>query len=260
MPARFSDADFDTLAEHLQFCLDNIRHPECTLEEAGRWYEEAAQTMRGHAILRLLIDADPDGFANDLVMSGQARRGWLRRCQREKYEDHFLALSRSGSLVDCIAADDTTLAAEILRLSPSSFRKGDEYEDDFWYQRLLGQLAAGAPVAERQKSLDALGRVADPDSARLAAATALAGPDARAFPEAFTALLRERGAENTEDEGLAQEDVGRALETKVFVEGVAVLKLARKAGIPTEQEYPMCPEMALGPHVPADPPDEFLTP
>lgn len=260
MSARISESDFDTLAEHVQFCLDNLRHPECTLEEAGRWYEEAAEAMRGHAILRLLIDADPDGFANDLVMSGQARRGWLRRCQREKYEDHFLALSRSGSLVDCIAADAPTLAAEILRLSPASFRKGDEYEDDFWYQRFLGQLATGAPPAERQKSLDALGRAAEPDSARLAVATALAASDARAFPEAFAALLRDREAENAEEEGLAQEDVTRSLETKVFVEGVAVLKLARKAGIPTEDEYPMCPELALGPHAPPDPPDEFLTP
>jgi hypothetical protein len=260
MPARFTEADFDTLADQVQFCLENIRHPESTLAEAGRFYEEAAQALRGHAILRLLIDADADGFANDLIMSGQSRRGWLRRCARQKYEDHFLALSRSGSLLDCIAADALGLAGEILQLSPSSFRKNDEYEDDFWYQRLLGQLAVGAPAAERQKSLDALARAADPVSARLAIARALSTPDAVAFPDAFAALLRERETENQEDEGLAQEDVARALETKVFVEGVAVLKLARRARIPTEDEYPMCPELALGSHAPTDPADEFLAP
>ena len=106
-----------------------------TLELAGRFYEEAAEALRAHAILRLLVDADGNGFSNDLVMSGHARRAWLRRCARDQYADYFLALSRSGSMFDAMAGDDFQLAAEIFRLSPAASARG---------RRIRGRLLVAA--------------------------------------------------------------------------------------------------------------------
>src|SRR5919106_2531094 len=110
---RFGEADFEQLENEIEFCLQNIAHPACKIAEAGRFYEEAAEALRAHGILRLLVDADSRGFSNDLVMSGHARRAFLIRCRREGFSDYFEALSRSGSLFDALAANDLALASEI---------------------------------------------------------------------------------------------------------------------------------------------------
>lgn len=257
---RIDDTAFDLMAEQVAFCLGNIRDPACTLQHAGRFYEEAAEALRAHAILRLLLDANPDGFSNDLVMSGHARRGWLRRCARHQHVDYFLALSRSGSMVDAIAANDFALAAEIFGLSPVAFRMGDEYPDDFWWQRFLGLLVSGAPPAQLDTALEALAVETEGAGARLGLGRALRARDVEAFGEAFDALLAERNEENAGDAPLAEEEVKVAVGAKVFIEGVAVLRLARQAGVSTRLENPMCPALALLPAKAPAPPDEFSAP
>ena len=255
---RITEQDFEEHESQVAFCLGNIRHPQLTLELAGRFYEEAAEVLRAHAILRLLVDADGNGFSNDLVMSGHARRAWLRRCARDQYADYFLALSRSGSMLDAIAGDDLQLAAEIFRLSPTAVRPGDEYEDDFFWQRSLGLLLTGAPRAELDGALAALASAAE--GARSALANALGVRDPSAFDEAFQSFLEEREATNEEEAARAEEEVAIAAGTQVFIEGIAVLKLARHLQIPIADEYPMCPTLALAPRIPATPADEFSPP
>ncbi len=255
---RLSEEDFEQPETHVAFCLGNIRHPNMTLEVAGRFYEEAAEALRAHAILRLLVDANGNGFSNDLVMSGHARRAWLRRCARDQYADYFLALSRSGSMFDALAGDDFPLAAEIFRLSPAAPREGDEYADDFWWQRLVGLLLTGAPHPEVGVALAALALQAD--GARPALGKALEQRDAAAFEEAFHAFLQEREAANEEDAARAEEEVAVAAGTQVFIEGIAIVKLARHLQIPIADEYPMCPTLALVPRGPATPADEFSPP
>lgn len=247
------------LSDQIEFCVANLTHPACTLEHAGRFYEQAAETLRGFAILQLLIHADRRGFSSNLVASGQARRAFLRRCARKGYADHYLAFSRSGSMLDAAAGDDFALAAEVLRMSPASLRRGDEYEDDFWWQRLIGLLIAGAPAPEVAAALSALEGAAEGEGARIAVARALVARDAKAFAEAVESLLGERSAE-VEDDDATDEDPVAAADAHVFIEGIAVLKLARRLGIAIGSEYPMCPTLALLPGKPAAPADEFATP
>lgn len=260
MAVRIGEGSFETLAGHVAFCLENIRHPSTTLAASGRFHEEASEALRAHAILRLLIDADSAGFSNDLVMSGHARRGYLRRCARQGHADYFGALSRSGAMLDAIAGNDRALAAEIFSLSPPEWRKGDEYEEDFCYQRFLGLHLSGAPPVDRSVLLGRFEGAAGGGGARLAICRALDARDARRFEEAFSDLLRTREEEIQEDRSLADEEVAVAVGTKVFIEGVAVLKLARHAGIPIAREYPMCPMLALLPGAPPTPSDEFAAP
>jgi len=257
---RIGEDGFEDLAEQVAFCVGNLRDPACRLEDAGRFYEEAAEALRAHAILRLLLDADGDGFGSDLVMSGHARRGWLRRCARHQHADYFLALSRSGSLLDALAGDDPVLAAEVFSLSPAEYRKGDEYEEDFCWQRFVGLHLTGAPAAEVEALLARFDRVAEGAGARLALARAIHARDGAAFEECFQALLSERHEENENDAARADEEIAVAAGIKVFVEGLAVLKLARRDGLSVAAEYPMCPALALLPRKPASPPDEFAAP
>jgi len=254
---RFGEASFEELEEHISFCLDNLRHPDCTLDEAGRFYEEAAENLRAHAILRILIDANRDGFSNDLVMSGHARRAFLRRCALQKYTDPFLSLSRSGSILDAIAGDDLALADELVRLSPTVWRRGDEYEEDFCHHRFLGLCLTRAPPAECDAVLSRFEHVAGDEDPRLAVCRALQRKNAPAFENAFQGLLRAIEAEIAEDKALASEDLTVAIGTKVSIEGIALLKLARGTGLPISLEYPMCPALTLLPRTPAAPVDEF---
>jgi hypothetical protein len=256
----FGQESFDELAHEVAFCIENLRHPKCQVQLAGRFYEKAAECLRAHAILRLLVDADVDGFANDLAMSGQARRGWLRRCERSHYVDYFCALSRSGAMVDAIAADDITLAREIFALSPVNTLMGDEYEDDFCYQRYLGLYITGATDEERMAHMARYRVAARDDDARVKVCEVLDAADQVEFENAFEALLRARATEIAHDQGLAGEEVVMAIGTKIFVEGIAILKLARNAGLAIAPQYPMCPSLALLPHKPAQPPDEFDQP
>lgn len=90
-------------------------------------------------------------------------------------------------------------------------------------------------------------------------ANALGGRDAAAFDEAFQNFLGEREAANEEEAARAEEEVAIAAGTQVFIEGIAVLKLARHLQIPIADEYPMCPTLAVVLRKPATP-DEFSPP
>jgi hypothetical protein len=255
---RFDEDAFEDLAAEVGFCLDNLRHPDCELKYAGRFYELAAECLRAHAILRLLFDAKGDKFSNDLVMSGQARRAFLRRCRAAGYTNYYAARSRTGSLFDAIAGNDFGLAAEIAHLSPDEFRPGDEYEDDFYYQLYLG-VSVSAPESGRAAILERFAAAAGDNNTRLQVCQALEGHNSAAFAEAFENLLLERKREIAAD-GAAKEDLTVAIGTKIFIEGVALLRLANRSGIPIAPEYAMCPAMALESRNPARPTDEFAHP
>ncbi len=254
---RFERSSVEELADHVDFCLENIHHPRATLEITGRFFEEAADCLRARAILHLLLDADPRSFAEDLTRSGQARRGFLSRCAERGYQDYHLALSRSPSLLDTIAADNFALAGELLQGSPTDWRDGEEYEEDFCYHRFLGLLASSAPPPLLSKHLDRFAGVQQDDETRLAVCRALLDADSAQFALAFEDLLSLREAEVHEDRGLAEEDLGVALGSRVFIEGLAVLKLARRRGLPVEDAYRMCPLLALEALDPGQPVDEF---
>jgi hypothetical protein len=256
----FDEEAFHELAAEVGFCLDNLRHPDCALKYAGRFYEQAAEHLRAHAILRLLFDARPDKFSNDLVMSGQSRRAFLRRCRATEYSDYFTARSRTGSLFDSIAGNDFELAAEIARLSPDRFQNGDEYEDDFFYQKYVGLWTTNADQSERGAALDALEAIADDcGKARADVGRSLEAGDPAKFESSFQNLLRMRTEELATD-GAVKEDVTAAIGANIFIEGVALLKLARHIGVATRDEYPMCPALAVEIRTPIRPPDEFAQP
>jgi hypothetical protein len=256
---QLDDDTLEDLREYVDFNIDNLQDPACTLEYAGRFYEEASEALRAHAILSLLLHADGAAFSSGLVASGHARRAFLLRCARQQYADFYVALSRSGAMLDAVVGNDLSLAGEIFGLSPPAYRKGDEYEDDFQWQCLLGLLLTGAPRPELDDTLGALEKATDGEGERLEVARALLSRDAEAFDEAFRALVSTQQAVN-EEEDASDEEPAAAAGVYVFIEGVAVLKVARRLGIRIEPEYPLCPTLALLDQAPAQPRDAFALP
>ncbi len=252
------------IADEIDFCLVNIEHPECTLDVAGRFYDEMGTSFRAMAISYLLLDADSDAFYAELILSAQARRHYLARCARSGYSDFYGACSRWDPFFDALASKSRALAHDIASLSPGDWaRPGAEYEDDYCYARFLHRfLADDVTRAELVALLGRFERALEgASSPRLDLCKALLEKEQKAFDEAFEALLTDRGIEVEEE---AQRARGRRtsalrllLYRYVFVEGLGILWVAENAGLLTRREYTFCPALARVAMTEPPPVDQF---
>ena len=220
------------------------------LDQAGPLYQEFVENMRAHAILYLLIDAKPEKFFQDLIVSAFAWRHYLRYCAVSKYRDYCGALSRFDPFFDALAGDHVALALELIELGPIDWMQGDEYEEDFCWVRFLGVFAARGNAAgtdldqlltRAEKALQGI------PSGRLEVCRALRAEDSDAFAVAFDGLVIEWVKSCEATELRAEEEPVVAAGTQVFVEGLAVLRLAKRVGISVDQSFPGCPPLAQRP-------------
>jgi hypothetical protein len=238
----------DALSYDIAFHLAGVQNAELPLPELGNLALEVGGKLRAMAILVLLVKADTNAFCHNLIRSGRARERFLLRCKQEGQTAlrHYCA-GRVDPIVDALAAGDLLLARQIVAAGPADFREGVEYEDDFCFAHLLACFAAGLP--DRPAALGLLARLEayleGAASGRLAVCRALFAGDEDELDEALEARLGEREQEIVEDQARGQlEDTGVVATRRVFVEGIALLRLADARGIPTHREYRMCPSLA----------------
>ncbi|PAP75737.1 immunity 49 family protein [Rubrivirga marina] len=228
-------------------------------EVGGAVYNELSERYRNIGVSFLLLDADLDAFAHCLIDSGITRRTLLRRGLPDEPEHAFRA-SFVDPVHDALAVGQLGLAAEIGRLSPATWYEDFEYEEDFVYAHLLFGLAQGADPAPLTALVDrhevALRGVDDP---RNAVCRALIARDEVAFLESFEAFVEAEAARIAEARVASYEFYDFQ---EVSVEGLALLKLAELAGLPTEREYRHCPAWArledYAPYVPQSFPEIAL--
>lgn len=258
----FDESTLEGIANEIDFCMGNIEHPDCSLEFAGRFYDEMGTAERALALLCLMVEGHTDAFYTELVISAYGRKHYLARCLQQNYQDFYAACGRWDAFFDALAARQTDIAIDIADLSPPDWIPDGEYEDDFCYARFLHRLISGnASTAELQALLDRFEQALEgASSARLALCKALWSRNQNDFDQAFADLLSEREAENQEERtGRAQEDVCAALGTYIFVEGLGILWIAESLGLKTKPEYPLCPALARVPMREA-PPADFYPP
>jgi hypothetical protein len=240
------------IAEELEvginFMVDGIQSAAST-EALGRTCNSISAYYRALGICELLIDADVDGFQHQLVRSGQVRKHLLATRQTEKNTvDPAIRSSVVGPFLAALAAHHLDLAREIGILSPKTWFQKDEYEDDFIYARFLYDLAVGRSApGDLAVQLDRFEEVLEGGpSQRLPICRALLARDQAAFDEAFAALLVARRAEvKKEAKTFQAEELTFHPESRVFVEGLALLELATRQGLTTLPEYPpLCPSLA----------------
>jgi Immunity protein 49 len=229
------------------------------ISEIGETCEEIWTYRRGLAILHLLLYGDHRAFLQELARSAQCRRYHLRRCAAQGYTDFYCSSSRSEPYWDALAASCFELARDIAGLSPVNFREGEEYEDDYCYQRFIYQWLDGNLIATPE--LISLiqrfeGALEGAQSPRLDICKSFFERDEEAFTRAFYLLLEERYAQiKREKFGIAEESVCAAAGTYVFIEGLGLLRIAELAGIRIRDEYPLCPllaRLAVVGDIPAD--------
>jgi hypothetical protein len=241
-------SDYGTpLAYDTAFWMAGVKDPTYPLGQLGDLTLEVSAKLRTLAIVALLVKADSDKFYHNLIRSGMARETYLLRCQAEgRLDDHQRASGRYEPLLDVIASGDLELARRIASLSPAEFRAGHEYEDDYCYAQILHRLVQLVPPEpEIVPLLDQFAAYLDgEDSARFDLCQALTNRDQGAFDKAFAALLDERDAQiEAEKERGQLEEPPVIAQRQVFVEGLALLRLAEGRGLATDADYRFCPSL-----------------
>jgi hypothetical protein len=245
------DGAAEILAADIAFWMEGVVDPRSPLEELGAAALAVSARLRALGVVSLLTTNDGNALHHQLVRSGRAWRHYLRRVDAEQAaDDHHHCSGRTEPMLDGIAAGQFDLAREIASLSPERWREGHEYEEDHCVGRLLQilvmpevDLASAAHVIERFQRY-----FTDDERPRLGTLQALLARDQAAFDVAFQASIDAFQRVNARK--LEQGRLGELHEVaaaRVFVEGLAMLRLAEKQGLVTAPEYDLCPRSARAP-------------
>ena len=238
----------EALAYDIAFWMQGLTNPTYPIEQLGKLSLELSDKLRALAIITLLVKGESDFFYHNLIRSGMARETYLQRLKDEGIEDdHHQASGRYEPLLDAIASGDLALAHRIVDLSPTEWRKGHEYEDDYCYAQILHRFIQEIPREQEIPSLleQFEAYLEGQQSARLDICRALIQRDQNAFDEAFVALLDEQESKIDADKTRGQmEDPVIVAKRQVFIEGLAILRLAEGRRLTTQIEYRYCPSLA----------------
>lgn len=239
--------NIEPLAYEIAFwsqALENVDYPN---DQLGGVALEVSERFRTLAIL-LLLTGDATAFCFNLSRSGQARAAYLRRMQQSGIvDDHHQGAGRYPPLVDAISAGDFETALTIADLSPREFLQGHEYEDDYCFGQMLHILVSRTEDTESFISItDRFEKyLGDDADARLGLCIALYNQDQKQFDESFDEFLNERSERIESDKARGQIESSTVVAIRtVYVDGLAVLRLADRANIRTQAEYLYCPSFA----------------
>lgn len=238
----------ELLPYDIAFWISGLKEPNCPFETQGDMSLEVSFKLRALAIILLLVEGETDIFYHNLIRSGILREEYLTRCIREQHlDDHHYASARLRPFFDTVAAGDRALAMRIAAASPLLHRREQEYEDDYCYAQALHRLVQPTPPEHEILPLLTQFEAAleGAPSARLAVCHALTARDQAAFNQAFDDLLDERSEEIKKDIARGQlEDACVVADRRVFIEGLALLRIATSRGLATKPDYPLCPSLA----------------
>lgn len=220
---------------------------------------DLCRDFRRRGIARFLLSAEPSDLFADLVRSGTALAARLRGPRSSQ-----IATSSCEAWFDAVAASDWSSAATIAAGTPDDVVNDWEYEEDFLYMRLLQHLPASGVAGAELKVILARQAVLEPDdpSPRSRCSRALAVGDTEGFVSALEDLISQREqvyAEGMANEVLIEEDW--ATEGYVFVEGLALLRLAALRGHPLEHlSFLFVPDVLRSPRSMAHDQDAWTRP
>lgn len=222
------------------------------MSELGGVFETLSSQLEGLALCHLLEFLDQEQFRENMVRSGHARRFFLRRSRLEgNHQDRHLALSRNRAFLDAVVAGSLTVARDIAVLSPDTWNGTWEYQDDFCFYLALHDVVrepSAFPTAAAHALLDRFASALEGGrSARFDVVEALVRRDPPRFAEALTALLGEEAARIDKDRTSAAVHEGDVLywpNSRISVEGLALLNIADLIRVTVDADFPLCPPLA----------------
>lgn len=241
----------DALAYDIAFWMTAYQNPDYPLDQLGDVTENVTEKLRAVAIIVLLGHGDSDAYYHNLMRSARCRLAYLQRCRAAARErEHHQASSRLGGYLDAVAAADFFTARQIVAVSPTDWFEGHEYEDDYCFAQIAHGLIAAQPDNERLTALferfeKALG---DRKDARLAVTKGIFERNAGEFAAAVEDLVEQRTGEIEADiaRRRIEEPVMMALR-QVYVDGLALLRIAERLKLPLQSDYLYMPSLARVP-------------
>lgn len=214
---------------------------------------EVGRKFRALGIMGLLATGDDSHLHDNLRLSGEYRVDYLQRVvAAQRYDLHHHVRGRVNPVVDLIAAGENSLLASLMALSPSEHHPQREYLPDHCYVNLLAAFSlsmADADSFDRASATTSLEQYeqwldgeTDP---RFEICSAFANNDETAFLDAFHMLLAQRLEHIEEHRATDLDDAIIAAERFIFVEGLALLRIARLRSFTVDQDFALCPRSAL---------------
>jgi hypothetical protein len=238
----------EVLAYDIALWMTAYQDASYPLEQLGDVTESVIAKLRAAAIIVLLTRGDTDGFYHNLMRAARCRLQYLQRCAAEaRQAEHHQCSSRLGGFLAAVAAADYTTARQIIALSPVDWLKGHEYEDDYCYAQLLHGLLAVQPDSPRlQALLQQMDTALDGrEDARLILVKAIVARDQGAFAAAMDAFVAARTNHLDADEARHRiEEPVMLAERHVYVEGLAMLRIAERLGLAVQTDYLYLPSLA----------------
>ena len=200
------------------------------------------QWYRIRGICSLFLDGRPDSFLADLHRSGRAFLHYVARAPMSQK-----VTSRAAPFYDAIASGDWACAREIALHSRLTWNVEAEFEDDFQFVLFLmkrffldGTPAECTAVLGRFEEI--LSGAPDP---HLDLGHAFASDDAERFGSGLAELLENyegRYQKLISDDALGLEEA--ETESKLCVEGLALVKLAETRNFRLDEDYLLIPSVA----------------
>lgn len=214
---------------------------------------EVGRKFRALGIMGLLATGDNAHLHDNLRLSGEYRNRYLQRVvSARQYDAHHYVCGRVNPVFDLVAAGENAVLASMKTLSPPDFFPQREYLPDHCYANILSAFSlSGSGVSSAEGSsiplyIEQYEQWLDGETdPRFECCRALAESDEPAFLDAFHLLLAQRVEHIEERRSMDLEDVIIAAERFIFVEGLALLRLARLQSFDVDQDFALCPRIAL---------------
>jgi hypothetical protein len=233
---------------HLALALRNLAHG---VDSPGELLFNVSNCYRILGLCALLREADTNAFAALLCKAGQARLHMLELAAAGRaIEPSFLCLSDDVGFSAALAAGDLQTATRLAALSPRLHFADLEYEDDFLFFHVLQLMLVGpADTRAPQEALTRWREVGGSDiPPEWDVCQALVERSEPGFVRAFDALVEERKRlmQNYRRQLDSDEEI-LATEAKIYVDGLAILRIAELRHIPTRSAYDLMPRIARVP-------------
>ncbi len=218
-------------------------------KETGATLASISVAYRVLALCALLREADSNRFGELLCKAGQARLHLLERATTGlQVSPRAMAASNDVGFLASLAAGDLPTARRIAALSPNTPTPGWEDEEDFIFFHCLHRMvhptseeAGLRPILTRWRQLEA-----DSPSPFFQVCASLMENESSRFQAAFTQMLDAR--QTLMREYRKQLNFDRELyatEGKVYINGLALLRLAESRGLPGREHDVLIPRLAL---------------
>lgn len=239
-----SFSDLATAICNTEFKLDQDRQSLAQRLDVNRLLE-ICKMYRCIGCGSYLMDLSKDAFANNLFFSAKSYLYILQKVKSKELPDHLGWRSKGDAWFDVIAIGAKQLAMEMSAYSAVYCNEDQgEIEEDFLYFKLIeGLYLEALSENEIDQTIGQFEKACEGgDSNRYQVVKALCHGNATVFDQMFHDMIDNWKYDNAQDLKIGRlNPYYYTTFGKIFIEGLALIKIAKILDFPTRLEYPFIP-------------------